>query len=125
MAYGLTIHLHGVDFAVVDPIRFNVRLELTLFTIVTLVMAVQVGFSPQVAFAHFPSPSVSMRVPSFPGMVGIFHTHPGDLRLWLDVPGIQRPFAAAKCSRFKGIPTLNRGRHNRENHSRQQNGYRN
>lgn len=36
-AYGLTIHLHGVDFAVVDPVRFNVRLELTLFTIVTLV----------------------------------------------------------------------------------------
>lgn len=36
----------------------------------------------------------------FPGMVGIFHTHPGDLRLWLDVPGIQRPFAAAKCSRY-------------------------
>ena len=106
----MTIHLHGVDFAVVDPIRFNVRLELTLFTIVTLVMAVQVGFHPKsrlhisVAF-RFNARSV------FPGMVGIFHTHPGDLRLWLDVPGIQRLFAAAKCSRFKGIPTLNRGRH--------------
>ncbi|WP_425454477.1 hypothetical protein [Escherichia coli] len=41
----MTIHLHGVDFAIVDPVRFNVRLELTLFTIVTLVMAIQLPAS--------------------------------------------------------------------------------
>ena len=38
---------------------------------------------------------------------------------------IQRPFAAAKCSRFKGIPTPQQRPSHRENHSRQQNGYRN
>ena len=94
------------------------------FTIVTLVMAVQVGFHPKSRLAI----SVAFRFNArsvFPGMVGIFPHHPVDLRLWLDVPVIQRPFAAAKCSRFKGIPTLNRGPSHRENHSRQQNGYRN